>query len=85
MSTSGFPCPCCGYLTRSEELPGTYEICPVCNWEDDDVQFHDPEFQGGANSVSLVEAQQNFMMFGAKSVDSKSKVRPPFPDEIPGR
>ena len=33
-----FACPCCGYLTLSEEPPGTYEVCPVCDWGDDDAQ-----------------------------------------------
>ncbi len=28
-----FECPCCGYLTLDER--GTYDICPVCFWEDD--------------------------------------------------
>lgn len=26
-------CPCCGFLTLDER--GTFEICPVCFWEDD--------------------------------------------------
>jgi hypothetical protein len=26
-------CPCCGYPTLSE--PVAYEICELCNWEDD--------------------------------------------------
>ena len=47
-------CPCCGYPTLSEEPPGTYEICPVCFWEDDPVQFNDPSFAGGAGSAHLL-------------------------------
>ncbi len=83
MNKQGYPCPCCGYLTRSEELSGTFEICPVCNWEDDDVQFNDPTFKGGANEMSLLEARENFKKFGAKSNNSKNRVRPPVSDEIP--
>lgn len=48
-------CPCCGARTISE--PGHYEICSVCNWEDDPLQRKDPEMRGGANSTSLAEAR----------------------------
>ena len=45
-------CPVCGQYFFSEE----YEICPICGWEDDPVQRKDPDFAGGANSLSLNEA-----------------------------
>ena len=48
-----FRCPCCGCLTLDEEPPGTFEICPVCWWEDDNVQFDDPSYRGGANTRQL--------------------------------
>ena len=44
--TDMYHCPCCGYRTLSEQPPGTFEICPVCYWEDDNVQFNDPTFRG---------------------------------------
>ena len=59
-----FGCPCCGTPGLSEEPPGTFEICVVCHWEDDGVQFHDPSFRGGANRVSLSEARSNYREFG---------------------
>jgi hypothetical protein len=77
-----FPCPCCGYLTMGEEPPGTFEICPVCFWEDDNVQFEDPNYAGGANSVSLNQARENFKLFGAVSKEFVSQVRKPLPQEI---
>lgn len=49
-----FACPCCSFLTLTELPPGTFEICPVCYWEDDNVQFADPEYVGGANRINLV-------------------------------
>jgi len=55
-----YPCPCCGYLAFSG-APGSYEICQVCGWEDDLVQLRDPHYRGGANTPSLVEAQQEFL------------------------
>lgn len=77
-----FPCPCCGYLTIGEEPPGTFEICPVCFWEDDNVQFEDPDYSGGANSVSLNQARENFKLFGAVSKEFVNQVRKPLPQEI---
>ena len=58
------PCPCCGYKTFYEEPNGTYIICPVCFWEDDPVQLEDPDYEGGANYVSLRQGQRNFIEFG---------------------
>lgn len=64
MTKQPYTCPCCGYQTLSG-FPGSYEICHVCFWEDDQVQILDPWYPGGANKVSLVEAQKNFERFGA--------------------
>lgn len=64
MTKQLYTCPCCGYRTLSD-LPGSYEICHVCFWEDDQVQILDPWYAGGANRPSLIEAQQNFSRFGA--------------------
>ena len=76
-----YPCPCCGFLTLEEEPPGTFEICPVCFWEDDQVQFRDPDFAGGANSVSLNEARATFLAIGASDSRFADKVRTPTEDE----
>jgi hypothetical protein len=78
-----YQCPCCGYLTFSEEVNGTFEICPVCFWEDDNVQSEDPSFEGGANDVSLIKARKNFLNFGAIKKEFIKKVRKPLPEEIP--
>lgn len=78
-----YPCPCCGYLTISEPPPGTFEICPVCRWEDDDVQFNDIDFRGGANENSLREARRNYKEFKCASIEYKNQVRAPHTDEIP--
>jgi hypothetical protein len=76
-----FPCPCCGFKTFDESPPGTFDICPVCFWEDDNVQFYDPNYKGGANRVSLNEARNNFKNYGAKEVRCISYVRKPTPEE----
>jgi hypothetical protein len=81
--TARFACPCCGFLTLEEEPPGSFAICPVCWWEDDNVQAGDPGLAGGANSVSLRQAQENFRRFGASEAEFTSNVRRPLADEVP--
>lgn len=56
-----FPCPCCGHLVFDEPT-GSYDICPVCFWEDDEFQLLCPT-RGGANQVSLIEGQRNYQRF----------------------
>ena len=55
-----YPCPCCGYPMLSER--GGYEICRLCNWEDDGQDDpHAEEVWGGTNgSYSLAQARMNF-------------------------
>ncbi|MFI5753623.1 CPCC family cysteine-rich protein [Streptomyces sp. NPDC051569] len=31
--SDSYPCPCCGHRVL-DAMPGSYEICPVCFWED---------------------------------------------------
>ena len=44
-------CPCCGKY-EFEEID-FYEVCPICGWEDDPLQRDDPDYEGGANELSL--------------------------------
>jgi hypothetical protein len=82
MAIEGWPCPCCGNLTFGEPPgSGSYDICPVCFWEDDPVQFKDPGYAGGANVVSLNEARQNFREYGASERRFIKNVRAPTPEE----
>jgi len=76
-----YPCPCCGYKTFCHEPNGSYDICEVYFWEDDPVQLADPDFEGGANRMSLRQAQQNFLAFGASEPNMLKNVRPPTIDE----
>ncbi|MDC6178255.1 hypothetical protein C2I33_22795 [Ralstonia solanacearum] len=59
-STEFFACPCCGEKTLFEL--GVYEICPICLWEDDPTQSTDPEYKGGANDCSLVDAREKWLL-----------------------
>lgn len=51
-------CACCG----QESLPpdSVFEICPVCGWQDDEVQNDEPDFEGGANDMSLNQAKEAY-------------------------
>jgi len=65
-SPRSYPCPCCGYLSYPDP-PGSYNACEICLWKDDPSQLRYPETRGGANRVSLVQAQENFRSTGASS------------------
>ncbi|MBQ4236910.1 MAG: hypothetical protein II716_08750, partial [Treponema sp.] len=49
----------CGQKTLDSER--MFDICSVCGWEDDNVQFADPNFRGGANFFSLNEYRSLFL------------------------
>lgn len=69
-------CLCCGYKTLEDK--SMYDICPICFWEDDPVNYGKADYKGGSNGfISLREAQKNFLLFGAcdeKCVDHVRKV-----------
>lgn len=51
-------CPCCEEnMLDTESL---YDICSNCGWEDDPIQKDDPEFEGGANEMSLNQARKAY-------------------------
>lgn len=61
--TSRLPCPCCDYPTLTKGAD--YQICELCNWEDDGQgEDETDEIWGGPNSdYSLTEAWENFRRF----------------------
>jgi hypothetical protein len=69
-----YPCPCCGYLVFGEP-PGSWEICPICFWEDDLSQLRFVDLAGGANRPSLLDAQRNVQAFGCCEQRVMSHVR----------
>jgi hypothetical protein len=78
-----YPCPCCGFLTLTEPPTGTFAICPVCRWEDDNIQFEDPGYEGGANRISLNRARDNFRQQGVSKPWAQGRVREALPEEQP--
>lgn len=77
-----FSCACCCHRTLEEPPGGTFEICPVCFWEDDNLQSSKPDLKGGANVPSLRQAQANYRAFGACERRHLKHVRSPRADEI---
>ena len=77
-----YKCPCCGYYTMDNEEPLYYDICPVCFWENDPIQNERPDYEGGANVMSLNTAQETFLKIGAVSEELIRYVRKPLPEEI---
>ena len=77
VSNTTYTCPCCGYKSFEQCPPGTFEICSICYWEDDPVQFDDPFYAGGANTSSLYMSQRNFIKYGASEELFVNTVRKP--------
>lgn len=76
-----YRCDCCGNYALIEESD---DICPVCGWQEDNVQRRYPDSIGGANyEISLNEAKKNYRMFGAISKKYVTEVRKPYPEELP--
>lgn len=80
-AVTAFPCPCCGYVVL-EEPPGSYDICPICGWEDDVSQLRFPRMAGGANKVSLIEGQSNFAQHGDSDPRHPPLGRPPTAKDV---
>ncbi len=48
---TGRICPVCGNHTFEED--DNFETCPMCGWVDDLVQRDNPDYEDGANDISL--------------------------------
>ena len=53
-----YACPICGAIEMTDVSPGSFDTCDVCGWEDDLVQYHDRDEEGGANSMSFNQAKK---------------------------
>jgi len=84
---SQYPCPTCGFLVF-DEPSGSFNICPICGWEDDDVQLQHPSLAIGANRHSLWQEQELILqrypttVREAKGYERDPKWRPLKPEEL---
>ena len=51
-------CPCCCYLTLPNR--GNYDICPLCEWEDDGKSCDELDIYSSANHSTLSEYRKKF-------------------------
>lgn len=72
-----FRCPCCGY--RTLDAPAAMALCPVCWWEDDGQEDVDAgEVRNTVNGqLSLAQAREHFVHFGAADPRFLPYVREP--------
>jgi len=52
-------CPVCNGYEFEED--NDFDVCEMCGWENDGVQFDDPNYRGGANRLSLNEAKAEWV------------------------
>ncbi len=89
--TSRYPCRACGHRTivaPPPGPPGTWQVCPICFWEDTpeqepEIELHWTGHGDRSNSVSLRQAQRNITAFGAAEPSYAGSVRAPLPEEAP--
>lgn len=54
-----YTCKCCGFKTLDSE--SNFDICEICDWEDDEVQNNNPLLKIWANKDSLYQCQLNII------------------------
>ncbi len=82
MQTTSVRCLCCGSRTLS--APATFELCPVCWWQDDGQDEADADVvRGGPNgNLSLTAARANYLACGASDPRFLARVRAALPGEL---
>lgn len=69
---------------QDTERTGSFEICPVCLWEDDGQDTDEAGTVSGANGdLSLTQARFNYLAFGASAERRRRRVRDPQANELP--
>nr|DAR92824.1 MAG TPA: cysteine-rich protein [Caudoviricetes sp.] len=51
-------CPVCGKYEFEER--DDFDICDVCDWSNDDYQRRHPDYRGGGNHMSVIDARQAY-------------------------
>jgi Cysteine-rich CPCC len=82
-------CPACGFK-MFDELPGSFDTCEICWWEDDVLQLRNPlENTEGSNQKNLYDWQQEVLETYPLTVETVGEFmrditwRPIRADELP--
>jgi hypothetical protein len=81
------PCPAWGGLSFRGGY-GSYDICAICDWEDDGVQLANPCSSGGARHKSLAQVEADALrrhppeVREAKNTKRSPRWRPLTPEEL---
>lgn len=77
-----YQCPCCECYTYN--VPANEDcgyICPVCFWENDPFVATDSELSDSNHGMTLKEAKNNYLKFGACEKAMLCHVRAPKDNE----
>ena len=64
-------CPVCGKFEFEEY--GDFDICPVCNRENDNLKYDEHNYSGGANDLSVNEARIEYFLLNFSTTKKKAK------------
>lgn len=74
-------CPVCGKFEFEEY--GDFDICPVCNWENDNLQYDEHNYSGVANHLSVNEARiEYFVMNHPKTAEKAAKPKEEYENNL---
>ncbi|MDO5292506.1 MAG: CPCC family cysteine-rich protein [bacterium] len=59
-----YQCACCRNYTLEKMSTGTSEVCSICGWKDDQMQYDNPDYTHGANELSLNQARMKYFRIG---------------------
>jgi len=65
-----FNCAVCNSLVTLSDAG----YCGVCDWMQDTVQEHEPDYRGGANRISLNEARTRWALRGLPAYENAQAV-----------
>ena len=68
----GLICPVCGKCEF--EYKDFYEVCKICGWEDDGTQRDDPDYEGGANVLSLNQYKKAYQEGGLEKAKEERQI-----------
>jgi len=64
-------CPVCGKYVFEKE--NDFDICPVCEWENDGVQMDKHDYWGGANELSVNQYRMHYELSLMKEKETSLK------------